>query len=121
MSEYWGHEASFWHGAARPALAKIGFLIGQERPVQFIYCSVKSGCFERREGVWPALELGGKRIEYQVLRGTSRRYTYFRFRPDLTLEVVLPKGRLGDAGAAISQRREWILEKYEEMRKSRRI
>jgi predicted metal-dependent hydrolase len=67
------------------------------------------------------LEIGGKRIEYQVLRGTSRRYTYFRFRPDLTLEVVLPKGRLGDAGAAISQRREWILEKYEEMRKSRRI
>ena len=69
----------------------------------------------------PALEIGGKRIEYLVLRGTSRRYTYFRFRPDLTLEVVLPRGRLGDAGAAISQRREWILEKYEEMRKSRRI
>jgi len=69
----------------------------------------------------PALEIGGKRIEYQVLRGTSRRYTYFRFRPDLTLEVVLPRGRLGDAGAAIIQRRAWILEKYEEMRKSRRI
>ncbi len=67
------------------------------------------------------MEIGGKRIEYQVLRGTSRRYTYFRFRPDLTLEVVLPRGRLGDAGAAISERREWILEKYEEMRKSRRI
>jgi len=69
----------------------------------------------------PALEIGGKRIEYLVLRGTSRRYTYFRFRPDLMLEVVLPRGRLGDAGAAISQRREWILQKYEEMRKSRRI
>ena len=69
----------------------------------------------------PAFEIRGKRIEYQVLRGTSRRYTYFRFRPDLTLEVVLPRGRLGDAGAAISQRQEWILEKYEEMRKSRRI
>jgi predicted metal-dependent hydrolase len=67
------------------------------------------------------LEIGGKRIEYLVFRGTSRRYTYFRFRPDLTLEVVLPRGRLGDAGAAISERREWILEKYEEMRKSRRI
>jgi predicted metal-dependent hydrolase len=69
----------------------------------------------------PALEIGGKRIEYLVLRGTSRRYTYFRFRPDLILEVVLPRGRLGDAGAAISQRREWILEKYEEMRRSRKI
>jgi predicted metal-dependent hydrolase len=69
----------------------------------------------------PALEIGGKRIEYQVLRGTSRRYTYFRFRQDLTLEIVLPWGRLGDASSAISQRREWILKKYEEMQRTRRI
>jgi len=69
----------------------------------------------------PALEIGGRRIEYQVLRGTSRRYTYFRFRPDLTLEVVLPRGRLGDAGSAISQRRDWILKKYEEMQNTKRI
>ena len=69
----------------------------------------------------PALEIGGKRIEYQVLRGTSRRYTYFRFRQDLTLEVVLPRGRLGDASSAIRQRREWILKKYEEMQKTKRI
>jgi hypothetical protein len=69
----------------------------------------------------PALEIGGKRIEYLVLRGTSRRYTYFRFRQDLTLEVVLPRGRLGDASSAISERREWILKKYEEMQKTKRI
>ena len=69
----------------------------------------------------PALEIAGRRIEYTVLRGTSRRYTYFRFRSDLTLEVILPRGRLGDAGTAISQRREWILKKYEEMQKTRRI
>ncbi len=69
----------------------------------------------------PALEIGGKRIEYLVLRGTSRRYTYFRFRPDLTLEVVLPRGRLGDASSAIGQKREWILKKYEEMEKTKRI
>ena len=69
----------------------------------------------------PALEIGGKRIEYLVLRGTSRRYTYFRFRPDLTLEVVLPRGRLGDASRAITERREWILQKYEEMQRTKRI
>ena len=69
----------------------------------------------------PALEIGGRRIEYLVLRGTSRRYTYFRFRPDLTLEVVLPRWRLGDAGRAISERQEWILKKYEEMQNTRRI
>jgi predicted metal-dependent hydrolase len=69
----------------------------------------------------PALEIGGRRIEYLVLRGTSRRYTYFRFRADLTLEIVLPRGRFGDAGPAISARREWILKKYEEMQKTKRI
>jgi predicted metal-dependent hydrolase len=69
----------------------------------------------------PALEIGGKRIEYLVRRGASRRYTYFRFRPDFTLEVVLPRGRLGDASTAISQRQDWILKKYEEMQKTRRI
>lgn len=69
----------------------------------------------------PALEIGGKRIEYLVLRGTSRRYTYFRFRSDLTLEVVLPRGRLGDASRAITERREWILQKYEEMQRTKRI
>lgn len=68
----------------------------------------------------PALEIAGKRIEYRVLRGASRRYTYFRFRPDLTLEVVLPRGRT-DAERAVSQRAGWILEKYEEMQRSKRI
>ena len=57
-----------------------------------------------------------------MLRGTSRRYTYFRFRPDLTL-----RGRPAPGAArrrehsAIGQKREWILRKYEEMQKTRRI
>jgi predicted metal-dependent hydrolase len=69
----------------------------------------------------PSLDIGGKRIEYLLIRGTSRRYTYFRFRHDLTLEVVLPRGRLGDFSSAIREKREWILKKYEEMQNSRRI
>jgi len=69
----------------------------------------------------PAFEIRGTRIEYTLLRGTSGRYTYMRFRPDLTLEIVLPRGRNGDPRSAINARREWILEKYEEMRKSKSI
>lgn len=69
----------------------------------------------------PAFELGGRRIEYHLVRGTSRRYTYFRFRPDLSLEVVLPKGRSGDPRAAIARRARWILEKYDEMQSSNRV
>jgi len=63
----------------------------------------------------PAFDLGGRRIEYTVLRGTSRRYTYFRFRPDLTLEVVVPRGGVRDIGATIGQKKAWILQTYEEM------
>jgi predicted metal-dependent hydrolase len=69
----------------------------------------------------PAFELGGRRIEYKVLRGTSRRFTYFRFRPDLTLEVVLPRGGRRDVGSAITERADWIVEKYDEMQRTKRI
>jgi predicted metal-dependent hydrolase len=69
----------------------------------------------------PVLEIGGRRIPYVVTQGTSRRYTYFRFRPDSTLEVVLPRGFRVDAGATIRHRADWILKKYEEMQQTRRI
>jgi predicted metal-dependent hydrolase len=69
----------------------------------------------------PAFELGGRRINYEVIRGNSRRFTYFRFRPDLTLEVVLPRGRGGDPGSAIRARAGWIAEKYDEMSRTKRI
>lgn len=60
----------------------------------------------------PFVELSGHRIEYLVVRGTSRRYTYFRFRPDRRLEVAVPKGRDVDIIAAIQSRREWILRHF---------
>ena len=56
-----------------------------------------------------------------VTSGTSRRYTYFRFRPDLTLEIVVPRGRITDLDSAIRDKRQWILEKYEELARRRRV
>ena len=40
----------------------------------------------RQEGasIVPVLQLGDKEIEYSIVHGTSRRYTYFRFKPDKT-------------------------------------
>lgn len=63
----------------------------------------------------PSIELGRGRIAYTVVRGASRRYTYFRFRPDLTLEVVLPRGRSVDVEQAIQKKSEWILEEYDRL------
>lgn len=69
----------------------------------------------------PIIRIGAHRIEYSVTMGTSRRYTYFRFRADKTLEIVLPRGRKVDLASAIRHRQNWIVKHFEEMSQSRRI
>jgi len=69
----------------------------------------------------PFVNLGPRRIEYSVVKGTSRRYTYFRFRNDLILEVVLPLGRRVDVEKAISERASWLRTQYERLSETRRV
>ncbi|HUI22847.1 MAG TPA: SprT family zinc-dependent metalloprotease [Nitrososphaerales archaeon] len=69
----------------------------------------------------PFVTLGSRRIEYSVVNGTSRRYTYFRFRSDLTLEVVLPRGRRVDVEKALSERAPWLRSQYERLSKTRSV
>jgi predicted metal-dependent hydrolase len=69
----------------------------------------------------PSLDLGPRRIEYSVVRGTSRRYTYFRFRSDLTLEVAVPRGRRIDVEKALRDRSSWLQLEYDRMSMSRRV
>lgn len=69
----------------------------------------------------PFIELGGHRIEYLILKGTSRRYTYFRFRPDKRLEITVPRSGDINLSAAIESRREWILKHFLELSRSPRI
>ncbi len=57
----------------------------------------------------PSFSIRGRTIEYEVLEGRSRRYTHFRFRPDLTLEVVVPRGRKVNVETEIKSRSDWIL------------
>jgi predicted metal-dependent hydrolase len=69
----------------------------------------------------PYFNLGSNQVAYSVVKGTSRRYTYFHFRPDLTLEVVLPKGRPVDVESAIRERTSWLLREYERMSMTKSI
>lgn len=69
----------------------------------------------------PYLDLGPRRVEYEVVRGTSRRYIYFRIRPDLTLEVVLPRRRTVNVEKAIRERSLWLQQEYERMSMTRRV
>lgn len=69
----------------------------------------------------PSLDLGNRRVEYSIIKGTSRRYTYFRFRPDLTLEVVLPSGRSVDVERAIKGKSLWLRREYERLSKTKNV
>ncbi|QQG48200.1 MAG: DUF45 domain-containing protein [archaeon] len=69
----------------------------------------------------PSLDIGENRIDYAILRGAGRHYTYFKFRPDLTLEVVLPRGRRGDAESAIKRKLPWILAERRRLSRARRV
>jgi len=69
----------------------------------------------------PFIVLGPRRIEYTLTKGTSQRYTYFRFRDDLTLEVVLPRGRSIDVEKAISERGTWLRRQYERLSQTRHV
>jgi len=69
----------------------------------------------------PSIDLGNRRIEYSVIKGTSRSYTYFRFRPDLTLEVVVPRGRPVDVERAIFRKAVEIRREYERAAKTRLV
>lgn len=69
----------------------------------------------------PSLDLGLRRIEYAIIRGTSRRYTYFRFRPDLTLEVVLPRGRPVDVEKVIKGRSSWLQSEYDRLSNTKNV
>jgi hypothetical protein len=69
----------------------------------------------------PRLEVGTRQIEYSVVRGESRRYTYFRFKPDMTLEVLVPRGRKVDIGAMIKERLSWIDREYARVANAKKI
>ena len=69
----------------------------------------------------PSFDLGPRRIEYAVIRGTSRRYTYLRIREDLTLEVVLPRGGRVNVEKAITGRSSWLRREYDRLSKTRKV
>jgi predicted metal-dependent hydrolase len=69
----------------------------------------------------PYFKLGPKWVEYSVVRGASNKYTYFRFRPDLTLEVVLPKGRVVNVERTIREKSLWLRREYERLSMTKQI
>jgi len=67
------------------------------------------------------IDLPPYRITYTVTQGTSRRYTYLRFKSDMTLEVVVPRGRKVDAESEIRERSAWVIKQFEAISRTKRI
>ena len=68
-----------------------------------------------------SVNLRGRTVEYVVVKGTSRRYTYLRFRDDDVLEVVAPNPRSFDAEAMIREKQGWVLKHLDQISKSVRV
>lgn len=69
----------------------------------------------------PTITIKDKKIEYTVLRGRGRRYTYLKFREDAVLEVMAPSSKVFDAEAVIRERQVWVLKHLEEMSRSAHV
>ena len=69
----------------------------------------------------PYLDLGPRRVRNDVVKGTSHGYTYFRVRPDLTLEVVLPRRGRVDVEGAIRERTSWLLREYGRIARTKNV
>lgn len=69
----------------------------------------------------PFFDLGPRKLEYAVVKGTSRRYTYFRFRPDMTLEVTVPRGTKVDIERVIKQRSPWLKKEFDRISRTRNV
>lgn len=69
----------------------------------------------------PTINLRGRIVEYNILKGKTRRYTYLRFRDDGVLEVVAPNPRALDAEAAIREQQAWVLKHLDQLSRSVRV
>jgi predicted metal-dependent hydrolase len=69
----------------------------------------------------PSVELGDTTISYRVVGAPGRRYTYFRFAPDLTLEVLVPSRGRTDVEGQIRAKEDWILKERVRISKSKAV
>ncbi len=66
----------------------------------------------------PTIILRDRKIEYAIVKGRRRRYTYLRFRDDAVLEVTVPSSKGFDAESVIRERQTWVLKHFEEVSRS---
>lgn len=65
--------------------------------------------------------VGDKEIRYKVKRGNSSKYLSLKLKPNLELEIILPRGLKLDVEEILNKRRAWIEETYNELLNARKI
>jgi hypothetical protein len=67
------------------------------------------------------LIIGDKEIPYTVKTGTSKRYVYFHFKPNLELEIVMPRSSKLRAEDIIQKKKALIERKYNELTNRKKV
>jgi len=67
------------------------------------------------------LVIGDKEIPYSVKTGTSKRYVYFHFKPNLELEIIMPRSTKLRAEDIIQKKKTLIERKYTELTNRKKV
>ena len=69
----------------------------------------------------PKLTIGDKEIPYMVRTGTSKRYVYFHFKPNLELEIIMPQSSKLRVEDIIQKKKTLIERKYTELTNRKKV
>jgi predicted metal-dependent hydrolase len=67
------------------------------------------------------VRIGDREIRYKVRRGNSSKYLSLRLKPDLELEIILPRKMKIDIKEVLKKKRAWIEKKCNELLSKKRI
>jgi predicted metal-dependent hydrolase len=69
----------------------------------------------------PTLDLGDRHIQYAIVKGKRGGRIWFRFRTDMTLEVVLPRGKNLDIEKEVRSKSAWLRRTYERLSRTMNV
>lgn len=67
------------------------------------------------------LTIGGKEIPYTIRTGTSKKYAYLHFKPNLELEIIMPRSTKLRAEDVIQKKKALIERKYAELTNRKKV
>jgi predicted metal-dependent hydrolase len=68
-----------------------------------------------------SFRVGDREVEYFIIRNANSKFVHLRFRPNLQLEVTVPKNQPVEVQKILRRKKQWIQKCCEELEASKRI